>query len=216
MKKLYGTCNRILVLSLMGYFAFGSVCIASEEQFAKASDLLRKIQSLPPKEVPQELANEASSELNRAISSDPVTARAHTALMANMGQYYQLAGNNEASLLWWRKTVQFDDGDWRAWAKIVQCCQTAGDVAGRDEAKSRVQALHKLGKVDQSIFCVDQFTLANDKIMVFEHLKFDSELKKITYTFYVIPKDAEEPRLRYTHLFGVTGRYRDGQRNEAH
>lgn len=178
-----------------------SLCVpmfaSGGDEFAKAQELEEKIHSMPPETVPEALLNETAEHLKKAISEHPDVAKQRTNLTANLGQFYQNAGNARASLWWWQKTVELNDADWRAWAKIVQCCQTLGDFSLRDQVRKRVIQLYEAGKVDQQVFCVDQFTVGNDRVMALQYFKPTNENIKVTYSFNVMSKDGK-PRLRYT------------------
>ncbi len=118
--------------------------------------------------------------------------------VSNTAQFYQNAEQHKQSLDWWQRLTKIEPENWRAWAKVVQCSQALGDIKQRDEAREKVIALNKQGKVDQKFFCREQFSSGDKKIMVLEYFVPDTKFG-VEMVFRVSPKtEPEVQSRRYT------------------
>ena len=116
----------------------------------------------------------------RAVKLDPD----HVGALYNLGLMCQIRGRAGEALTWFRRVVAVDPDDWRAWSRIVQCAESLGDRAGRDEARATVFALHRKGLVLAPDFCRDQFTAGGRRVFAYEHFALEGEWA-VRYTFQV-------------------------------
>lgn len=115
--------------------------------------------------------------------------------VSNTAQMYQNLELQKQSLDWWQKLIKIEPDNWRAWAKIVQCSQALNDMKQRDDAREKVIALYKQGKVDQKCFCREQFSVGEKKIMALEYFIPDTKLG-VELVFRVSPKTSPETQSR--------------------
>jgi tetratricopeptide (TPR) repeat protein len=113
----------------------------------------------------------------------------------NTAQLYQAMELQKESLDWWRKLSKIEPENWRAWAKIVQCSQALGLTKERDEAREKVFALNRQGKVEQKFFVCEQFTDGDKRIMSLEYFKPETKLG-VMVTFRVMEKNSPDTLFR--------------------
>ena len=121
-------------------------------------------------------------------------------LLQNIGQMYQLNHMPAKSIEWWQRLARVEPENWRAWSKIVQCAQSLDYQKERDEAREKVFELNKAGKVDQKLYCREQFTVGDEYVMAMEYFVPDGRFG-VEYSFLVSRSDAPE-RLNRRYTFG--------------
>jgi hypothetical protein len=201
MRAGVGTAARAGIAALAVSLILGAPSQAdAEADVARAQELTTKALSMPLGAQRTAVVNEAAELVGKALADKPKDAARFVDVVANMGQLYQDEHNPSSSLEWWKKVVELNSNDWRAWAKIVQCSEALHDVAGRNQAKQHVLDLAKEGKVEQQMFCVDQLTVAGSPVMVFQYLKHpEKEVDRVLYSFIIFHEDGKTPKLRFTY-----------------
>lgn len=152
--------------------------------------------------------------------------------VSTVAQLYQSSEQPAKSLLWWRRLLFLEPDNWRAWSKVVQCSQALDDKPQRDAARLQVIALDNDSKVDQKMFCRDQFRHGDYRAMVMEMFKPDTKLGTEIIFLFRKGSDDDKPDRRYTfgelkgdtqiarelktikpdeHLYSIDGFNEDGQ-----
>ncbi|MBS1953355.1 MAG: hypothetical protein JST89_04160 [Cyanobacteria bacterium SZAS-4] len=147
------------------------------------------------------IVDKAASKVLLLKSDKNLSAQDMISLQATIGQLYQNLEQPKESLVWWQKVVSSDENDWRAWAKIAQCCQALSDHPQRNKAREHVLQLAKNGKVEQPMFCIEQFKNRTNPVMVMEYWNHNAanpnSRDKVFYSFIVLAPDHKSTVLRY-------------------
>jgi hypothetical protein len=139
-----------------------------------------------------------ASDIVQKLYEMPVNRPHLAALIQNIGQMYQLNRMPGKSIEWWQRLAVVEPENWRAWSKIVQCAQALDLMRERDEAREKVFALNKEGKVDQKLYCREQFTVGDEYVMAMEYFKPDGRFG-VELSFLVSrPESPEQLNRRYT------------------
>jgi len=143
----------------------------------------------------KKLLDQAATILEAQLQKPGFDPSTITVQIQNTAQSYQIIDQPKQSLDWWQKLIKVEPDNWRAWAKVVQCAQALNDLKERDMARDKVLDLNKLGKVDQKMFCREQFSSGDKKIMAFEFFKPDTEFG-IEFALHVSTKNTLDSQLR--------------------
>lgn len=118
----------------------------------------------------------------------------------NIAQFYQLDGQPAKSLHWWQKLTKAEPDNWRALSKIVQCAQALGLLDERDAARAKLIAMNAAGKVNQRMFCREQFKFGDTPVMVMEYFK--PEGKTAVEMAFLMMSKTEPPTVLKRYTFG--------------
>jgi tetratricopeptide (TPR) repeat protein len=148
----------------------------------------------------------------KAIELDPNRAKAH----GNIGQIYQNQGKSHEALAAFEKAVAAAPGDWRYQSKLVQVNQALRRIDDRDHALAVLKDMWDDDKIDQPLFCREQFEVAGKKVQAYEYFELRGE-RAMRYSFIVMKPDGKEPDYRITlgsrdKLFHLNGDYPNNER----
>jgi tetratricopeptide (TPR) repeat protein len=138
-------------------------------------------------------ADEALTWFVKAAEIDPKFARAH----ANIGEVHQDRGAARAALAAYEKAVEAAPQDWRYRAKLVQLYHALGRTEERDHERAVLLEMWHDDKVDQPMFCREQFQAAGRKVQAYEHFDPRGD-RALRYTFVVLKPDGRQPGYRLT------------------
>lgn len=142
----------------------------------------------------------AASLLEEQLRKSDANQSEYGATIQNIAQYYQLDGQPGKSLEWWQRLTKVEPDNWRALSKIVQCTQALGKIDERDAAREKLLAMNAAGKVDQRMFCREQFKFGDTPVMVMEYFKPDGKLA-VEMAFLMMSK-TEPPTVLKRYTFG--------------
>jgi tetratricopeptide (TPR) repeat protein len=186
---------RVLVFSMcIGLSSCPALAAASD--LAAVEALESKAIPLPHGEERLKLMTEAATSLESALQAKDVDKSHAADLASDLGQLFQSESKPAESLHWYQQVVSIRPDDWRAWSKIVQASQALGDTAQRDAAREKILGLNSVGKVDQRMFCREQFVASGKNVMVFEYFK-PAQPFNVQYVFLVSDHEGEMPKIRY-------------------
>ena len=129
----------------------------------------------------------------KAVELDPRHATAH----GNIGQIYQNQGKAEEALAAYDKAVAAAPQDWRHQAKLVQVYQALGRTDDRDRARAVLKEMWDEDKVDQPMYCREQFEAGGKKVQAYEYFELRGE-RAMRYAFFVMKPDGKQPEHRIT------------------
>jgi tetratricopeptide (TPR) repeat protein len=130
---------------------------------------------------------------NRAAAIDERYAAAY----GNIGQIHQNRGRHKEALAAFEKALSLAPADWRYRAKLIQLHQALGNADDRDrERKALVEMWHD-DKVDQPLFCREQFDSAGRKVQAYEFFELRGD-RAVRYSFVVMKPGGKEPEYRIT------------------
>jgi hypothetical protein len=191
--------RRVALVFLILLITFGfdgsSVCAESiAPKLEQAETLLRdSVETGDKKKL-----DDGAAIVLELISTKDVDQKYLADDVQTVAQLYQTSEQPEKSLEWWRKLLVLEPDNWRAWSKVVQCSQTLDKMSDRDEARLKVLALNKDGKVDQKMFCREQFRHGEYRAMVMELFTPDTKLGTELVFLFRKGSDDEKPDRRYT------------------
>jgi len=163
--------------------------------------------------------DEAVQYFLQAARLEPAAAMPHY----NIGQIRQGQSKYKESLASFQEVLRLDPTQWQALAKCVQLYQAMGQLPRRDEARGRLLAMRKAGKIASltraAHYCRDQYEVGGRKVMVFEHFELTGAMAR-RYVFFVLKPPAQKVEYRVslgsyemTNLIArEKGRLKAGQR----
>lgn len=180
--------------------------LAAEKEYDQALAALKKVIELDPRNaraysaagqmlMQMDSSADAIAFLQHAVKLDPKNPIA----LQNLGQACQNAGKPEESNQAYQALLQLEPENWRARAKLVQNFQTLGKLEERDRERDKLLAMNKDGKVDQSLFCREQFKVGEQKVMAMEYFELAGDWAK-RYVFFVL--DAKTGKTAYRVSLG--------------
>lgn len=143
----------------------------------------------------QQKLDQAASLVEEQLKNENVAQISLAAKIQNIAQCYQILEQQKLSLEWWQKLLKLEPQNWRAWAKVIQCSQALNDLKQRDAARETVIDLNKQGKVDQKMFCREQFNVGDKRVMAMEYFVPDTKFG-VELAFRVTQKDDLENLFR--------------------
>jgi tetratricopeptide (TPR) repeat protein len=129
----------------------------------------------------------------RALKLDPTRVNGY----ANIGQTYQNAGNDKEALKAYQELLKVCPDDWRAVAKTIQLYQALRQIPNRDAAVKRLKKLYDAGKVDQRMYCREQFKHGKNNVSALEYFELEGE-RAVRYVFHVMDSKTGKSTLRYS------------------
>lgn len=221
----------LVSLILLTFFGSGNLSVVAESinpKFEQAETLIREsVETHDKKKL-----DEGAAIILELISAKDVDQKYLADDVQTVAQLYQSSEQPEKSLDWWRKLLVLEPDNWRAWSKVVQCSQALDNKSDRDAARLKVIALNQDGKVDQKMYCREQFRHGEYRAMVMEMFAPDTKLGTEMVFLFRKGADDEKPERRYTfgelkgdtqiarelksigpdeHLYSVDGFNQEGQ-----
>jgi hypothetical protein len=185
-------------LILLGMFGFGNPSVMAQSNSAKfeqAETLMRESVEAGDKKK----LDEGAAIILELISAKDVDQKYLADDIQTVAQLYQSSEQPEKSSQWWQKLLVMEPDNWRAWSKVVQCSQALDNIPERDAARLKVFALNKDGKVDQKMYCREQFRSGPYRAMAWEVFVPDSNKLGTEFIFHFFHgNDEEKPTRRYT------------------
>src|SRR5687768_17578103 len=123
----------------------------------------------------------------KAAKLDPKYALAH----GNIGQIHQNRGHTKEALAAFQRAVEARPDDWRFRSKLVQLHQALGQIEERDHERAVVIDLWREDKVDQPMFCREQFEVDGKQVQAYEHFELEGD-RAVRYAFMVLKPGGTE------------------------
>lgn len=190
----HATLGLLILLIILGYGSLSVNAQTPDPRFEQAETLMRdSVETGDKKKL-----DEGAAIILELISAKDIDQKYLADDVQTVAQLYQTSEQPEKSLQWWRKLLVLEPDNWRAWSKIVQCSQALDKIPERDEARLKVLALNKDGKVDQKMYCREQFRHGEYRAMVMEIFTPDTKLGTEMVFLFRKGADDEKPERRYT------------------
>lgn len=224
----WATLVLLILLSMFGLGNSSAIAQSNNAKFERAETLMRESVEAGDKKK----LDEGAAIILELISAKDVDQKYLADDVQTLAQLYQSTEQPEKSLEWWRKLLVMEPDNWRAWSKVVQCSQALDNKTERDAARTKVFDLNQNGKVDQKMYCREQFRHGEYRAMVMEMFKPDTRLGTEMVFLFRKGSDDEKPERRYTfgelvgdtqiarelktikpdeHLYSVDGFNQEGQ-----
>jgi tetratricopeptide (TPR) repeat protein len=133
----------------------------------------------------------AMALFQKAAKADPDYVMAHY----NIGQVHQTRGRHEDAIRAFKAASRLAPDDWRIRAKLVQEWQALGKTKERDAARDALFRLHDDGAIDAEMYCREQFTHGDERVMAFEYFELKGE-RAVRYSFQVLEPGKDEPKYK--------------------